>query len=156
MTQSDDVVAARALRRKIVREARGWIETPYRHQASLKGAGADCLGLVRGIWRGVIGPEPEGTWPRYTPEWAETTGIDKLLDALGRHCTAIDPATILGGDILLFRWREDLPAKHVAILATRTRMVHAHSRHAVKETEIPRQWRERVVGAFAYPGAVAR
>ena len=35
----------------IVAEARAWIGTPYRHQASLKGVGCDCLGLVRGVWR---------------------------------------------------------------------------------------------------------
>ncbi len=31
-------------REDIVRAARGWIGTPYRHQASLKGVGTDCLG----------------------------------------------------------------------------------------------------------------
>jgi hypothetical protein len=49
-----------------VREARTWIGTPYRHQASVKGVGADCLGLVRGIWREVIGPEP-AVVPPYSP-----------------------------------------------------------------------------------------
>jgi len=39
----------------IVAEARRWIGTPYRHQASLIGVGCDCLGLVRGIWRAVVG-----------------------------------------------------------------------------------------------------
>jgi hypothetical protein len=39
----------------IVAETRAWIGTPYRHQASLKGVGCDCLGLVRGVWRAVIG-----------------------------------------------------------------------------------------------------
>ena len=39
-------------RAAIVAEARAWIGTPYRHQASLKGIGCDCLGLLRGIWRG--------------------------------------------------------------------------------------------------------
>ena len=38
-------------RRAILTEARDWIGTPYQHQASLKGAGCDCLGLVRGVWR---------------------------------------------------------------------------------------------------------
>ena len=38
-------------REQIVAAARGWVGTPYRHQASLKGIGADCLGLVRGVWR---------------------------------------------------------------------------------------------------------
>ena len=37
--------------------ARAWLGTPYRHQASVKGVGADCLGLVRGLWREVAGAE---------------------------------------------------------------------------------------------------
>lgn len=46
-------------REEIVAEARRWIGTPYRHQASLCGVGCDCLGLLRGVWRALIGPEPE-------------------------------------------------------------------------------------------------
>ena len=46
---------------EIVASARGWIGTPYRHQCSQKGLGADCLGLLRGVWREVIGPEPEAS-----------------------------------------------------------------------------------------------
>ena len=51
---SDEVFRA-----AIVAEARGWIGTPYRHQASLKGVGADCIGLVRGVWRAFHGEDPE-------------------------------------------------------------------------------------------------
>ena len=54
----------------IVAETRAWIGTPYRHQASLKGVGCDCLGLVRGVWRATIGDEPECA-PPYAPDWAE-------------------------------------------------------------------------------------
>ena len=43
----------------IVRCARGWLGTPYHHQASVKGVGCDCLGLIRGLWRELCGPEPE-------------------------------------------------------------------------------------------------
>jgi NlpC/P60 family putative phage cell wall peptidase len=38
-------------RAQIVVATRDWIGTPYQHQASLKGVGCDCLGLVRGVWR---------------------------------------------------------------------------------------------------------
>ena len=38
-------------RARVVAEARMWIGTPYVHQASALGAGCDCLGLVRGVWR---------------------------------------------------------------------------------------------------------
>ena len=61
-------------RASIVASARGWIGTPYRHQASLRGLGCDCLGLVRGVWREVIGPEPEEPGP-YAPDWAEASGL---------------------------------------------------------------------------------
>ena len=54
----------------VVAEARSWIGTPYQHQASLKGVGCDCLGLVRGVWRALYGEEPEHV-PAYSRDWAE-------------------------------------------------------------------------------------
>ena len=50
----------------IVREARTWLGTPYLHQASVRGAGCDCLGLVRGVWRALYGREPEAVPQRPT------------------------------------------------------------------------------------------
>ena len=52
-------------RHAILTEARSWIGTPYQHQASAKGAGCDCLGLVRGVWRALWGDEPEIAPPPY-------------------------------------------------------------------------------------------
>src|SRR5262249_34925030 len=59
----------------IVAEARRWIGTPYPHQASVRGIGTDCLGLVRGVWRALHGPEAEVV-PAYARDWAEATGIE--------------------------------------------------------------------------------
>src|SRR5690348_8306068 len=69
---------------EIVGIARQWIGTPYVHQASLKGVGCDCLGLLRGTWRELTGAEPEET-PPYSPDWAEATGAESLYMALARH-----------------------------------------------------------------------
>ena len=33
----------------VIAAARGWLGTPYHDQASVKGAGCDCLGLARGV-----------------------------------------------------------------------------------------------------------
>lgn len=74
----------------IVSEARSWIGTPYRHQASLKGIGCDCLGLVRGVWRHCIGTEPESP-PPYAADWAEARGEEALADAARRHLVAVKP-----------------------------------------------------------------
>src|SRR5262249_12855861 len=102
-------------RAALVAEARAWIGTPYRHQASAKGAGCDCLGLVRGVWRALYGCEPEMA-PPYTPDWAEAHGEETLLDAARRHLAQIEVAAAGPGDVLLFRMRADAPMKHAAIL----------------------------------------
>lgn len=135
---------------RIVAEARSWIGTPYRHQASLKGVGADCFGLVRGVWRAVIGPEPEPV-PPYTPEWAEAGGGEALLAAARRHLLAVSLDEAAPGDVLLFRFRAHAPAKHCAILASSGTMIHAHDGAAVAEVSLARWWTRHRAAAFAFP-----
>ena len=135
----------------IVAETRGWIGTPYRHQASLKGVGCDCLGLVRGVWRAAIGAEPEKA-PPYAPDWAEATSGEPLADAAARHLIAIDRDAFREGDVILFRWRSHMPAKHAAIVTSADTMVHAHDGAAVAEVAIAPWWRRRLAYAFQFPG----
>ena len=137
----------------IVAEARSWIRTPYRHQASLKGVGCDCLGLVRGVWRAVCGTEPE-TVPGYSRDWAEAARCETLALAASRHMTAIDCAEFRPSDVLLFRWRAGLVAKHAAIATTLDKMVHAHDGAAVAEVAIAPWWRRRLAFAFRFPGVI--
>ena len=76
--------------------------------------GCDCLGLVRGVWRDVMGSEPEAA-PAYSPDWAEAGLRETLAEAARRHLVEIDRERFGGGDVLLFRWRAHLPAKHAGI-----------------------------------------
>ena len=138
-------------RARIVESARGWIGTPYRHQASLRSIGCDCLGLVRGVWRELIGPEPEAPGP-YAPDWAESSGLERLADAGARHFRPVAVGDFEAGDVLLFRWREGLPAKHAAIATSRQTMVHAHDGARVCEVQLGSQWRQRIAFAFQFPG----
>lgn len=138
-------------RARIVESARGWIGTPYRHQASLRSIGCDCLGLVRGVWREVIGPEPEVPGP-YAADWAEASGIERLADAGACHFTPVAASDFEAGDVILFRWREGLPAKHAAIATSRRSMIHAHDRARVCEVAIGSHWRQRIAFAFQFPG----
>lgn len=135
----------------VVAEARAWLGTPYRHQASLKGVGCDCLGLVRGVWRALLGPEPEAP-PAYTPDWAEAGGEEAMLEAAARHLLRIDVAAAGPGDVLLFRWAARTPAKHAGILVSPTRFVHAHEGAVVAEAPLGRWWRDRTAAAFRFPG----
>jgi NlpC/P60 family putative phage cell wall peptidase len=139
----------------IIVEARSWIGTPYRHQASLKGVGCDCLGLLRGVWRAVSGDEPEIT-PAYGPDWAEATGEERLAAAARRHLIEVIPAAAQPGDVLLFRWRPHLPAKHAAILTASDRMIHAYDGASVAEVSFAPFWRRRVAFAFRFPASLER
>lgn len=138
-------------RAAIVAVARRWIGTPYRHRASLEGVGCDCIGLVRGVWREFWGDEPEPL-PAYTPDWAESGGVESLLAVGRRHLVPVAVAAAHEGDVVLFRWRPDVPAKHVGILVAADRFVHAYDGAAVVESPLGPWWRRRLAAAFAFPG----
>ena len=138
-------------REAIVAEARAWIGTPYRHQASVKGVGCDCLGLVRGVWRACVGEEPELP-PPYAADWAEARGEEALAEAALRHLTPVAVDRFKPGDVLLFRWRAGFVAKHVVIATRDGTMIHAHDGAAVCEVRLAPWWRRRLAYAFAFPG----
>jgi NlpC/P60 family putative phage cell wall peptidase len=134
---------------RIVAVARGWLGTPYRHQGSRRGIGCDCLGLVRGVWRDLLGDEPE-TVPPYSQDWAEARGDDALYSAARRHFV---PVAGVGqaGQILLFRWNATSAAKHAGILVSTDVMIHAYSGVGVVESPLVPAWRRRITGVFAFP-----
>lgn len=138
---------------RIVATARGWIGTPYRHQAACRGAGCDCLGLVRGLWREMCGAEPERP-PAYSMDWSEPARQEVLWQAAARHLLAKDLADEAAGDVILFRMREGAVAKHLGVVAelgARASFIHAYSGHGVVETALSAPWRRRIVARFAFP-----
>jgi len=138
-------------RERVVALARDWCGTPYRHQASLKGAGCDCLGLIRGIYRTLYGREPE-TPPPYSPDWAEVGRGETLVMAARRNLIERPAAAALPGDILIFRVRPSAPAKHTGIVLPRGCLVHAYAPRGVRQEPLSPWWRRRIAYAFAFPG----
>ncbi|MDS9466012.1 peptidase [Paracoccus sp. MBLB3053] len=135
----------------IVESARSWIGTPYVHQASCKGAGTDCLGLVRGIWRELFGTEP-AMLPHYTADWGELGGDELLLNA-ARTFLWSSPVEA-AGDVLVFRMKVGCVAKHMGIVAAagpEPSFVHAYERHGVVESPLSGPWRARIAGRFRFP-----
>ena len=140
-------------RNAIVAEARSWIGTPYHHQASVKHVGCDCLGLVRGVWRALVGPEPEAI-PGYSSDWGEVSAQETMLAAARRHLVEIDLAAAGPGDIVVFRMRPGRMAKHAGILASASTFIHAQEGGPVCEVALSPWWQARVVAAFALPGVL--
>jgi NlpC/P60 family putative phage cell wall peptidase len=156
-------------RTHIVALARSWLGTPYHHQASLRGVGCDCVGLVRGIWRALYGTEPQRL-PAYTRDWAEGSGRETLLEAARHHLIELWPSDARPGDVLVFRWRHGTAAKHCAILSAapplpacgergsrkrlpigRATMIHALEGAPVSEVSLSPWWHRHLAAAFAFP-----
>jgi NlpC/P60 family putative phage cell wall peptidase len=140
-------------RADVAAEARSWLGTPYHHQASLKGVGSDCIGVVRGVWRTLYGTEAQAM-PSYSPDWA--IGAELLLEGARRHLVEVDPAQLDAGDVLVFRMRRGRPAKHCGIVVVeggQQRFVHAWDAvPIVCETVLDDWWRCRIAAAFRFPG----
>ena len=136
---------------QVVTLARGWLGTAYVRQASAKGAGCDCLGLLRGIWREVYGAEPEAT-PAYTSDWSEASRDERLWRAAQRHLLRSEVES--AGDVLLFRMRDGGVAKHLGIageVGTAASFIHAYTGHGVIESPLSAPWRRRIVARFKFP-----
>jgi NlpC/P60 family putative phage cell wall peptidase len=164
-SDEDAIVAAEGIRPEnmpaigelAAAEARTWIGTPYHHQASVRRVGCDCLGLVRGVYRGVVGPEP-AVAPNYSPGWDEVAKQEVMLAAFRTYLVDVpdygclpEHWTFLPGDVLLFRMRPGAVAKHCGIVTESGRFVHSHTGRGTVEIELSDWWRKRIVGLFTFP-----
>ena len=139
-----------------VAEARLWIGTPYVHQAAARGAGTDCLGLLRGVWRKLYGAEPE-TVPAYTHDWAEPGNNEALWQAAKRWLVEVADSDVTLGDVLLFRMRTGSIAKHLGIVSAvgpEAKFIHAYTGHGVIESPLSAPWLRKVAARFEFPTGV--
>lgn len=133
---------------RVVAAAREFLGTPYRHQAATVGAGCDCLGLLRGVWRTLYGFEP-GPVPPYRADMRDPLNAGALRAAAERLLIA-ETGPLAAGQVLLFRLGAGEP-KHCAILVGPTRFIHAQERLGVVEADLTEAWARRVWGRFRFP-----
>jgi NlpC/P60 family putative phage cell wall peptidase len=137
--------------------ALSWRGTPYAHGMSVKGVGCDCIGLIRGVWREHLGSEP-CLIPPYSPDWAEVSGGEQLIDGLSKVSQKLDMPMAIPGDILVFCMKPQAPAKHAAILIEgdrvadrQAKILHAYWGHAVVVSWLSPFWVRHINAAFRFP-----
>jgi NlpC/P60 family putative phage cell wall peptidase len=135
---------------RVIAAARGWLGTPYHDQASVKGVGCDCLGLIRGVWREVVGAEPLAL-PAYSRDWGETGSREPLAEAARRVMPEMPVVDIVPGALILFRMRVGAVAKHCGIVTAPGRFIHAYERTGVVEVTLDQAWRRRLAFVFLFP-----
>jgi len=136
----------------VIGAARDWLGTPYHDQASLCGVGCDCLGLARGVWRDLVGAEPQPI-PPYSRDWGETGVREVLVDGARAMMIELPLAEIGPGALVLFRMAPRAIAKHVGILTAPDCFIHAYDRLGVIEEALTTAWSRRIAFAFRFPAA---
>lgn len=134
----------------VVSAARTWLGTPYRHQASTLGAGCDCLGLLRGVWRALYGDEPVAV-PPYRMERRGQDNDPALRLAAERFLNA-DKGPAQAGQVVLFRLGGASEPRHCGILIAPARFIHAQEHLGVVEANLTPGWAKRVSGRYRFPG----
>lgn len=146
---------------QIVATAREWVGTPVVWEASLKGHGCDCRGLVSGVARELGRPEArmiEATVVGYAgrvDEAALLAGLDRVFVRLA------DPTLMQPGDVLAFRYpsrsgRRRQSVQHLALFSgDRGRgpeMIHAFMGDPARVCEVPigQFWGRRLAGAWRW------
>lgn len=140
----------------IIDEARTWTGTPYHHQASLKGVGVDCVGLINGVGieTGMMTIDPV-LWRQYAG-YSRTPNPHKMRKGMHEFLISIEAGAQLPGDIVWIKWREDMPM-HLAILGIdktgRETLIHANNDFGrVVEHGFTKEWQDRVDSWWRYPG----
>jgi NlpC/P60 family putative phage cell wall peptidase len=135
---------------RIIAAARAWLGTPYHDQASLRGTGCDCVGLARGVWREVVGPEPFPL-PPYSRDWGETGSRELVAEVARRMMIEVSVTEAGPGAMVVFRMMPRAIAKHVGILTAPGSFIHAYERLGVIEQPLTPSWRRRIAFAFLFP-----
>lgn len=137
-------------RAEILREARTWIGTPYREQGHMKGTGADCIGLFRGIAENLELYDMATALEAFEPfaAYSRFPNPTKLRAGLAAFFVKIDFAEVLVADILIFRGKQ-FP-QHMA-MATDRGLLHCLERHGVVEHIMDEDWFGRFLAAYRFP-----
>lgn len=133
----------------MVAAARLWLGTPYRHQAATLGAGCDCLGLLRGVWRHLYGGEPMAL-PPYRSDMRDPVHAG-ALHAAAELLLAPASGAVVAGQVVLFKLNGMAEAKHCGILVGTNRFIHAQERLGVVEANLTEAWARRISGRFGFP-----
>lgn len=118
-------IVSGATREHVVAIAQSWLDTPFHDGCSLKGAGADCAGLLRGVFieAGLI--EDFEPLP-YSPQFFLHSNKPIFLSIVERYAHRVRKEELEAGDVIMYDF--GLQAAHGAIVVDAHTIIHAFQR----------------------------
>lgn len=130
-------------RADIVTEARTWVDTPFHHQARIKGVGVDCAGVVIGVAHALGLSDFDYTCYGREPHRGQLRAI------LDEHMDKVAEAQ--PGDVLLMAFAVE--EQHLAILTDTNTIIHAYGNVGkCVEHRYSDAWVARTRGVYRYRG----
>lgn len=141
-------------RAHVVATAKEWLGTRWLHQASLKGVGTDCIGLIAGV-AAECGVAEADKWAHdpHRQNYGREPDHKMLLAACDAYLDRIAFAAAVPGDVLLFRFAAE--PQHFGILSRRAPdyVIHAYAQaRKVVENRLDELWRSRLVAVYRLRG----
>lgn len=134
-------------RQMIIDKGREYLNTPFVHQARIKGVGIDCIGLVTGVARDLEIFDHDCTvYPKYSDGTLLMREVLKVFDVA-------DIEDRLPGDVIIY-WidRHTKHPQHIGIL-TATGVIHTYDRVGkVVETTLQDNWKKRMTHCLKWRG----
>lgn len=131
-------------REVLIAQIRLWIGTPFVKEASLRGVGTDCAGLIHGVWR-----------DEFPTSYPQRSGRETSIETAAATLLLTQPLIPTPTDIILFAPELGEPATHAGFLTDATpnaaRFVHAHWGQGVVESRFGAWWAARLVGVYSFP-----
>lgn len=110
-------------RDKVIAEAKTWLNTPYHHNAKVKGAGVDCGQFIIGVYQNC-GLLPELDLGAYACDWYLHRDEDKYLENVKIYFDEITRDDLKPGDLILFKYGRT--CSHSGIYIGGGRFIHSY------------------------------
>lgn len=134
-----------------------WLDTPYLHQAMVRGQGVDCVMLVAGVGvdAGILNKEDLRRVVAYPEQWHLHNSNSLLTEQLKHYGFAkrTKLTTRQPGDIVVFKMGR-CPS-HCGIVLPYDNMIHAFCSTGINRVvinSIRGKWEQRLHSVYRYPG----
>lgn len=133
----------------LINEARTWLNTPFRHQASVKGIGCDCLGFLKGVAR-ETGAVPRETLDAIPSDYGREPEAAAIRAFALQWLDEVPVSEMVPGDIVFFAI--DGHVRHIGML-TDYGIIHClPNALGVREHRLDSRMRAQIRWAFRFPG----
>ena len=124
----------------LVKETWQWVGTPYRGWSRTKRYGADCIGLVAGVYVNcghLTKEEADASIPKgYSLQHGQHEATTEYVDGILKFMDEIQEHEARPADVVMFKLTNSLAYAHSAIIVNMPMIIHSTAHGGVRAADI--------------------